>query len=176
MTDDDRRQLAELFREDDRLRAEHAQWMASREAAASPPMRENNPEGIVYRTNENGAQASAADSDTDQEYPSYGDLMQIISQFVVTWTNRKLAGLHRDVARLKKQFKTMGQEIETDRMNGIEIFCNGIERRFAALEAENIKIKALLGVTLRRLGHTSDADIIDLPANFWKRDNAGVPQ
>jgi hypothetical protein len=70
MTDEDRRLLAELFREDDRLRAEHEDWMAR--------MRETGPGGILYRTNENNAQertpAAVADvSDADGGGALFGD-------------------------------------------------------------------------------------------------------
>jgi hypothetical protein len=147
MTDDDRRELAELFRQDDRLRAE-------REATASPPVRENEAEGILYRTTEQNAQAPAAVMDgapsdddpmpSDEVYPPYSVLMQIISQFVVTWTNRKLAGLHREVGRLKKEMKVLHQQVDADTERGIEVYCTNVERRLATLEGETIKLKSML--------------------------------
>ena len=40
-----RAELAELYREDDRLRAEHAEWMAQREAQAQALVRQNSVSG-----------------------------------------------------------------------------------------------------------------------------------
>jgi hypothetical protein len=148
MTDEERHQLAELFREDDRLHAEHAQWMARRNAEREAPMRENDPEGILYRTGPENAPAPAtgmdAASSEGELYPPYDDLRKIISQFVVEWTNRKLAARDRRIAKLEKQLGTMREDIEAVEREGIEIVCSGVERRLATLEAENIKLKALL--------------------------------
>jgi hypothetical protein len=46
----------------DRMMVEHHEWMARREAAASP-VRKSNGDGLVYRTNANGAQAHAPAQD-----------------------------------------------------------------------------------------------------------------
>jgi hypothetical protein len=81
VTDDERRQLAEFFREDDRLRAEHADYLTRREAErqagdsqdlcftepgkpkGSPLVRKSQPNepgsGLVYRTTETQPAAAA---------------------------------------------------------------------------------------------------------------------
>jgi hypothetical protein len=64
----------------------------------------------------------------------------------------KLRGeFHTAIVKLKRQLSTMGhelstmgREIEADRANGIEVYCAGLERRVAVLEAENIKLKAAI--------------------------------
>jgi hypothetical protein len=95
MTNEERQQIADLCREHDALMIEHADWMARREAAASPSMRKSNAEGVLYRTTEQNAQASATPQDDEpsegEPYPSFTDLRAGITEFVVTWCNRKLA-------------------------------------------------------------------------------------
>jgi len=61
MTDYDRRELAELYRVDDRLRAEHEEWIAQRASAAPSLARKSEPQGdLVYRTTENALQPATA--------------------------------------------------------------------------------------------------------------------
>jgi hypothetical protein len=49
-----RAELAELFREDDRLRAEHREWMAQREAEAQALVQRNSGDaGLVLKTTDN---------------------------------------------------------------------------------------------------------------------------
>jgi hypothetical protein len=57
----------------------------------------------------------------------------------------KLRGEFRTATmKLKRELSTMGREIEADRANGIEVYCGALERRVAVLEADNIKLKAML--------------------------------
>src|SRR5262245_53219140 len=52
MIDDEfRRYLADLYAEDDRMRAEHAEWMAERKALAQ----KSDDDGLLYRTHEENA-------------------------------------------------------------------------------------------------------------------------
>src|SRR5262249_2661201 len=55
----DRRHLADLIREDDRLRAKHAEWNAQRERAAASLVRESEADGLLYRECENSEPAPA---------------------------------------------------------------------------------------------------------------------
>jgi len=66
-----RAELDELYRADDEARAEHAEWLARREAQARPFVRKSeDPAGLIFRTVENEpAPAAAADSE-----PSEADL------------------------------------------------------------------------------------------------------
>jgi hypothetical protein len=188
MTEDERRQLAELFREDDRLRAEHEQWMARREAKAASPVRESDPAALVYRTNENGAPAGASVTDTA---PSDDDLVQlfddpelnrrfthtmgyVIAELRHEWRS-EVASCRRNLAVCRRDLVKLREQIDSDTQNGVEVYCHSIERRLALLEGENIELKSLLGATLRRLGHTGDAklgnaDVVDLPN--WRRGAA----
>jgi hypothetical protein len=62
MTPEERRELAQLYAADDRLRAEHADWLARREAAAASPVQKSDPEGILYRTTEQNGPADSQPS------------------------------------------------------------------------------------------------------------------
>jgi|SRR5215471_18738653 len=57
-----RRYLRNLFDEQDRLLHEHRQWTARREAEAEREARESEPEGILYREQQNNEPAPAAES------------------------------------------------------------------------------------------------------------------
>ena len=103
---------------------------------------------MLYRTNENGAQAPAADMDPapseGEQYPPLELLYETIAQFVSVYVHKKLAGLRRDIVKLKKQLDMVHDDIEADRANGIEVYCRGVETRLASLEGENIRLKATL--------------------------------
>src|SRR5262245_39931036 len=64
-----RAELAELFAEDDRQRAEHREWLARREAhAASLVRRNDNPAGLVFKTTDNALlDAPAPEPETSGE-------------------------------------------------------------------------------------------------------------
>jgi hypothetical protein len=59
--EDDHRALRELLAQDDKFRAEHAEWMARREPPASPPMRETDDAGDC----DGGALAAAQEPEPD---------------------------------------------------------------------------------------------------------------
>jgi len=65
MTDDERRELAELYAADDRLRQEHEQWFAQREAAREALVQKTGPEDVLYRQHDNSALAAHAEPETD---------------------------------------------------------------------------------------------------------------
>jgi len=115
---------------------------------AETPRRPRPCEKTMYRTNENGAQAPAADMDPapseGEQYPPLELLYETIAQFVSVYVHKKLAGLRRDIVKLKKQLDMVHDDIEADRANGIEVYCRGVETRLASLEGENIRLKATL--------------------------------
>jgi len=166
MTDEERRELDDAMQAHDRLMTEDEAWMARREAAREAPVRETAPDDVLYRDSPNNAQASPAAAD-----PAPGDgpdaYSKAIIEFVVAWVDEKLtkegAQWRKQLGILKNQLKSLGQDLEIDRANGIEVYCSGLERRLAIVEAENIKFKAMLGTT------GGDADIIDLPD--WRKRN-----
>jgi hypothetical protein len=106
-----------------------------------------------------------------------------IAQFVVLFVSKKIDELRCEqcnaVARLKKELRTLRQEVEVDREHGVEVYCRNLERRIAELAAENIEMKALLGATLTRLGQKSgnmptgiksESGVIELPD--WRKRHA----
>jgi len=62
---------------------------------------------------------------------------------------KALAERDRRIAMLKKELRTLSEDIESDRAEAIEVYCSGLERRVAILEADNIRLKALLDVDLK---------------------------
>jgi hypothetical protein len=120
MSDEDRRSLAELYAEDDRLRAEHEQWMADREAAAHAPVRKSDESAVLYREHHDNAPAPAPEpeaepSDDDQ---GFAELFRALDVFGEATT------------------KALADD----------------DRRIAALERENIELKAKLDAVFQILG------------------------
>jgi hypothetical protein len=153
MTDDERRELAELYAADDRLRAEHADWLARREAAAAAPVRKSNAEGVLYRTSENNAQAPAvaavvsAPSDEtdwrDEVAQSMGEIFAHERKRERSERNAALAVLNREISVLKN---------------------------------ENAEIRGMLGAVLAIIGGDKkvgqkghDDSVVELPKNFLRR-------
>ena len=64
-----RAELDELYRADDRLRAEYAEWMAQREAQARPSVpKSEDPAGLIFKTVENEpAPAPQPDAEASDE-------------------------------------------------------------------------------------------------------------
>jgi cell division septum initiation protein DivIVA len=124
MSDEDRRSLAELYAEDDRLRAEHEQWMADREAAAHAPVRKSDESAVLYREHHDNAPAPAPQPDAE---PSDGDdeLAHAIDVFAQAVENR-LAELDSELVKR--------------------------DRKIGELEGELREIKGMLGATLTLLG------------------------
>lgn len=177
-------EIAELGREQDKLLSEDTDWLARREAARAALVRKSDAEGVQYREAPETASASPAATDmapSDGEPDPYS---KAIIEFVVAWVDEKLASEGREwrkqVGILKNQLKTVQQDAEADRTEGVQIFCAGIERRFAALEADERTVEyAKLQVEIDELrGRINDmfllitksaksADIIDLPD--WRK-------
>jgi len=106
-----RTELAEPFREDDKRRAEHAEWMARRDRLASPSVPETNSPGIIYRTYDNGAlePALAADgeaSDEETDEVPLGYAVNVFADEVVKrfdYEERQRERLEREINFLKGQ-------------------------------------------------------------------------
>src|SRR5262249_21562158 len=99
--------LASLYSELDRQRAEHAKWMAAREAQASPLVRRNDDAGILYRDAPEPGQNAAAASDTAASYPADGNLVRAVAEFVVLWTDEKLAPERTRIAKLEAKLAAL---------------------------------------------------------------------
>jgi len=161
----------------DRMMAEHHEWMARREAAVSP-VRKSDGDGLVYRTNANGAQAHApaqdgAPSDT-QPAPAAAP--------ETDWSGWEawMRG-HLDKERLAI-FKTIAEEIFPEvawRDNVVEGFRKRDER-IARLEGQVEMLIALLGKSDTVSNFKSNtvldsdskaADVVELPRFIRKVHN-----
>ena len=76
MNEDDRRALAELFREDDRLRAERAS-----EAMRRGTVSETDADGLVYRTHDSNASLPAPQPDAEASFSDDADLATALDEF-----------------------------------------------------------------------------------------------
>jgi len=145
MTDDERRELAELYAADDRLRAEHADWLARREAASGAPVQKSDEPGILYRVTDNNSLRPAPEPDaepSDTGVNLFGDerdeqLVQAIGEVIY---------------ELRKEWRA---EIK------------------AAIDKRDTEIAHLRGQveTLTRLYAGKSADVVDLP-NWRPKDVA----
>ena len=161
-TEVDRRELAELGREQDRMLFEHEQWMARRNAEREAPMRENERETVVYRAIDNNELAAARPSAPTASDDGLDPYTKQIVEFVVMFTDEKLA------------------ELRAEREAALVVR----DRRIGALENELVELKGFLRGVLAVIGgdkaksmrdmHLShdDSAVIDLPAAWRTRDAA----
>ena len=104
MTNDERRELAELYAADDRLRAGHADWMARREAAAASPVQRSNAEGVLYRMGPENAPAPRPQPvpvPSEGEYPPLDTLVRSLGATTAQYVAKKLAERDRKIERLE---------------------------------------------------------------------------
>src|SRR5215471_1837597 len=94
MTPEDRRELAELYAADDRLRQEHEQWFVQRGAEREALVREKGPDGFLYREHENNALVPGTAADSE---PSEGELTETDKKNLAGW-NAWMRG-HLDIER-----------------------------------------------------------------------------
>jgi hypothetical protein len=152
-----REQIRAACEQHDRMMAEHAQWQAEREALASPPVRENEPDGILYRTHGDNATLPISEPDA---VALFGD--------------------ERDEILCEGIGQALAHERARARAERVEL-----DRQIATLEGEIRELRGMLGATLALLGAPkerfatalvnpeADADkIIDLPDWRARRDAA----
>jgi len=94
-SNDDRRHLAELIREDDRLRAEHAS-----EAIRRGTVSETDADGLVYRTHDNNASLPAPQPDAEADFSDDVDLATALDEFSKA-TVDSFRALERENAELR---------------------------------------------------------------------------
>jgi hypothetical protein len=149
-----REQIRTACEQHDRMMAEHA---AERERAASPDVRETEPDGLQYRTHQNNAPASAATTETA---PAGEDEARLF-----------------DDPDLNERFaQTMGYLISELRHE----WKQEIDRRISALQGENAEIRGMLTSALVMLGGDKavrvpqkgdDDSVVELP-RFLRRTHA----
>jgi hypothetical protein len=140
-------ELEELYREDDRLRAEHRAWMARRAPSASPPVRETDDASIIYRTVDNNAMAAAPQPE-DAAINGHDD--EEPEAFERAFNELQMDTLAYVINELREEWR---------RDHAVEI---------AKLAAKLDVVLQLLGksFTVRDLRAT---DVIDLPRGFIRR-------
>jgi hypothetical protein len=190
-----RRYLTELYRQDDRARAEHRAWKAEREAQAAAQEREIEEEAVEYRTADNDAPEPAPAAEPEPFYeqastaPNFFDDIERNEEFADTlayvfaklqdqWRDeiadetRRLSYLIERMAYPGERGERLAYELQS-RLLDVEARVRQfggehVERRLADLAAENSELKAMLGDLMRRTakGTAVDREIIDLPGNF----------
>jgi hypothetical protein len=142
MTDEyERRQLAELFREDDRLRAEHEEWLARRQAAQQPPepasFVKREASTTLYRVIDNNALPPAAESAADEGWEGWEK-----------WLRGHL-GLERE--EMSAAVAALVVELRKEWRAEREIALVERDRKIGMIEGELCETKAILGDVLTKL-------------------------
>jgi len=134
-----RAELAELFRADDRVQAEHRQFMAQPEARARALMQRNGDDGaLVRKTIED---ATLAPAELEYDWSGWE-----------RWMSGHLDNFREELFDAIAEFGV--RLIEQERVV--------YDRKLAELKAENVELKGLIATTLRQLNQTAAADIVDL--------------
>jgi hypothetical protein len=142
----DRARLAELYREDDRLRREHAEFLARREAAEAAPEQKSDRDDLLYREHENNAPSAAApERDEDDDAVGMFADPQLDRAFTDT--------MGHVICELRDEWR---DEIETERTK--------LDRELAALRGENTEVKGLLADALSKVARLEGA--IDMLMSF----------
>jgi len=143
--DEGRARIAErqAARENDPAKMQDYLFAAVDEPIGSPPM----PSAPWPYQPEPAPEPVPAASDDDLDDYTKG-LVKFTVQYVAE-RDKRINTLEREIVELKRSLRTHRREVEADRKEGIQVFCTGIERRFAALEAENVELKGMLGDALR---------------------------
>jgi len=141
-----RAELAELFREDDRQRASHAEWMAQREAQAQALVQRNSGDaGLVLKTTDNALLPAPQPEPSDEEPWAFTELQfDSLAQVFAAEAKRTRMERERAIAPLQR---------ELDYLRG--------------------QLDAVLGMLGKSLPANSpevkSTDVADLPAGFIRR-------
>src|SRR5262245_923699 len=151
MDESERRHLADLIREDDRLRAEHAEWNAQRERAAASPVRKSETDGLLHRACENNAPAPAPAPDgellTDAQVDALAEVLVRERRHARAERAAEIAKLREEIAELRGYVKAMQDQRQ--------------ERRPKTCKKRAGKSKTVLN---------SGEAVVDLPN--WRRTDA----
>jgi hypothetical protein len=160
-----REELRALYAEDDKRRAEHGEYMAERNARASPPVSQTESEVIMYRTiDDNAALAvSTAETEASEEQLDFTDAQFDALATVIAELRREFeAGIERTHQRLLNTMVRLalpGERAEEtfyalrDRVSRLE---GQLERQLADIVERHLKAVA------------TEPQIIDLPGNFFR--------
>ena len=156
----DRRELAALFAEDDKLRAEHDEWMAQRQAADEAPVSET----LVRKDYGGNAWTVAA---TAEEPSAFDELQKdtlatVIAALRAEW-QADIDNAERRLANLITRMAFPGERAEEEtyalknrfaqtelRIRQRELETAKFERQVDNLAGEVVEIKALVGRVLKK--------------------------
>jgi len=150
-TEADRRHLAELYAEQDRMMAEFREEQRSRAE-----------DTLVYKTHEN-VEVTAPESSSDESVALFGDggdetLSEAIGMVIAHERQRERTELGEAIAPLKREIAERVTEN-------------------AKLREEVAELRGKLDAVLMMLSRSSAApeksgEVVDLPRGFWKRSDA----
>jgi hypothetical protein len=133
LSNDERRYLAELGREQDRVLFEHEQWTARREAEREASVRKSEPEApSVGPTIENApapANGSGGEPSEDEAYPPLQQLLKSMSEFTSEYVSQRLA---------EYDLRVRGES--TDRIAALQIEVDQLLGRLSALRRDFVKL------------------------------------
>jgi hypothetical protein len=189
-----RAELAALYAEDNRRRAQHEidrrQWQQAQEALAEAQERAEEPETLMYRTADNDAPEPFPAAEPEPFYeqsstaPNFFDDIERNEEFADTlayvlaklrdqWRD-EIADETRKLAYLIERLVVPGERAESEVYEAKRRLLN-LEVRVREIGGDQTEIKAMLGRALMLFEQRSaravpDSSVIDLPN--WRRDDA----
>jgi hypothetical protein len=159
------RELRELYRQDDRARAEHREYMAQRKALASPPMSETDDPGVITPDDDNDALLAAPAPEPEPLY-DFTDAQFDALAFVLNELHKEFeARIERTERRLLDAMVRLAMPGER-----AEETAYALKDRIARMEGR--LERQLSDIVERRFKEAATDTVLDLPAAFWKRDAA----
>jgi len=152
-----RAELAELYREDDRLRAEHREWMAQREAqAASLARRNDSPAGLVFKRHDDAMVEPASQGEQDW------------SQWENWWAARFEPERRALVEGIADGLDVLLKHEEDRTRAEQKAAIAPLEREIAYLRGQ---LDAVLGLLGKSLPEAKTGEVIHLPSGILRRRN-----
>jgi hypothetical protein len=174
-----RRYLDELYRTDDRLRAEHRAWQTECQAQAVAQASESEPEAVGYQTVDDNSPAPAPASNAEPFYeevgtaPNFFDDVERNEEFADTlaYVLAKLQDQWRDeiaeetckLAYLIERLVVPGERAERE-VYELRARMLNLEVKLREVGGDLTETKAMLGDVLRR--YAAEPQVIELPGNF----------
>jgi len=154
---DDHRDLAELCREDDKLRAER-EWMAHRKSKAGPQARKNGDGGARCRDDDEYALVHAPVVEREASYEEPG------------LNGTQLEELAHVVAELHKEFDAAIERTQQRILQTVVRLVMPGEFAEQKVQALSDRVALVESQIERRISKAlTDQGVIDLPRDFWKR-------
>jgi hypothetical protein len=164
-----RAELRALYAESDRFAAETDAWLADRKAAreaqASPPARENDDAGVITPDDDGDALLAAPAPEPEPLY-DFTDAQFDALAFVLNELHKEFeARVERTERRLLDAMLRLAMPGER-----AEETAYALKDRVARMEGR--LERQLSDIVERRFKEAATDAVLELPANFWKRDAA----